>query len=158
MTCWLKLSVTHASDNVHLSVNMKRLHPQWTPEDEVAEELAAAAKAEEGLEELADLFDLDFKEPEEQQHNEAGQAAPVTTEAQRRRSKRPRRQLVSISFGSQEVGASNHESDPNPLQVLWLDSLQRSMHASLQIGVAGVAAHCFHRRLLLLCRRVLGWT
>ena len=93
---------------------MKRLHPQWVAsDDQIDAELAAAADAEAGLEELADLFAAEpvgvLQDPP--------QAPPASAGPQQRRSKRPRRQLVSISFGSQDAVGQSQGADGNLLQV-----------------------------------------
>jgi hypothetical protein len=83
---------------------MKRLRPNWVNgQDETQTELDAEAEAEQGLEELADLFATELQELQQQ-------AAPSSAPVSRR--KKSRKQLVTVDFGSQDVGGhpTDHDS------------------------------------------------
>jgi hypothetical protein len=84
---------------------MKRLRPQWQCGDEALDE--DVAEAEQGLEDLADLFATELQQLAEE--------VPPTTTAVNTSSKRRRfrRELVPIDFGSQEVGTNQGNADGN---------------------------------------------
>lgn len=87
------------------------LRSQWTDvSQDAAAELAAAAETEQGLEDFADLFAAELNQLQQEQ-----QPAPRSAPSANKR-RRSHRELVSINFGSQDVG-SGQAADAATTQV-----------------------------------------